>query len=71
MLDLIVNHVLYVFPHILILQLRDRRLLDGIKLGAVCPVQYHAPAARKAQTSTRSTKYRQFVLRKIVLVIKK
>jgi len=29
MLDLIVNHVLYVIPHILILQLRDRRLVDG------------------------------------------
>jgi len=29
MLDLIINHALYVFPHILILQLRDRRLVTG------------------------------------------
>ena len=35
MLDLIVNHVLYVFRRILILQLRDRQLVDSADFGAI------------------------------------
>jgi len=35
MLDLIVNHVLSVFPHILILQLRDRQLVELADFSAI------------------------------------